>query len=65
MAATDAYILVDESLDEADSSYGDDGDDQSETNSLYSTITKYVYENGRRYHSYRYGTYWYSSNSVL
>jgi SAM-dependent methyltransferase len=25
---------------------------------LYSAITKYVYQNGRRYHSYRQGTYW-------
>jgi hypothetical protein len=58
MAATDTQIRVDESLNDTDSSYGDEGDQQSETTSLYSNITKYVYENGRRYHSYRYGTYW-------
>lgn len=55
---TDTPIRVDEALDDADSSYGGESDVTSETTSLYSAITKYVYENGRRYHSYRYGTYW-------
>jgi hypothetical protein len=60
MDATDlpTTIRVDESLGDTDSSYGDDSDRESQTTSLYSAITKYVYENGRRYHSYRYGTYW-------
>ena len=59
MAAPDnPTIRVDESLDDTDSSYGDENDRESQTTSLYSAITKYVYENGRRYHSYRYGTYW-------
>ena len=60
MAATDnPTIRVDKSLGDTDSSYGDDSDRESQTTSLYSAITKYVCENGRRYHSYRYGTYWY------
>jgi hypothetical protein len=58
MEDNDSLIRVDESLDDEDSSYGDDSDRESQTTSLYSAITKYVYENGRRYHSYRYGTYW-------
>ncbi|OWP04674.1 hypothetical protein B2J93_5693 [Marssonina coronariae] len=41
-----------------DSSYGGDSDTVSETTSLYSAITRHVYLNGRRYHSYRAGTYW-------
>lgn len=45
-------------IDKTNSSYGDDSDRESQTISLYSAITNYVYENGRRYHSYRYGTYW-------
>ncbi|KAL2126993.1 hypothetical protein VTI74DRAFT_11497 [Chaetomium olivicolor] len=48
--------LVDGS--DADSAYGGRDDDTGSTQSLYSTITKYVYENGRRYHSYRQGAYW-------
>jgi hypothetical protein len=58
MVAIDYVIRVDEALDDTDSSYGDDSDRESQTTSLYSAITKYVYENGRRYHSYRFGTYW-------
>lgn len=56
VAADDPQLYVDESFDDNDSSYG--ADDASETTSMYSAITKYVYENGRRYHSYRAGTYW-------
>lgn len=44
--------------DDADSSYGGEDDHQSQTTSLKSSITNYVYENGRRYHSYREGSYW-------
>ncbi|KAF2452464.1 putative methyltransferase [Lineolata rhizophorae] len=40
-----------------DSSYGDT-DTASDTTSLRSAIANYVYENGRRYHSYREGAYW-------
>jgi hypothetical protein len=58
-ALTPAPISVDESLNDADSSYGGEGDAVSETTSLYSAITNHVYENGRRYHSYRAGSYWY------
>ncbi|KAH8769255.1 S-adenosyl-L-methionine-dependent methyltransferase [Hyaloscypha finlandica] len=57
-ASTPAPISVDESLNDADSSYGGEGDAVSETTSLYSAITNHVYENGRRYHSYRAGSYW-------
>jgi hypothetical protein len=42
---------------DADSSYSWD-DDSSSTQSLYSAITRHVYDNGRRYHSYRQGAYW-------
>lgn len=41
-----------------DSSYGEESDLESQTTSLYSEITSHVYENGRRYNSYKYGTYW-------
>ena len=44
-------------IDDNDSSYGGD-DGASETTSLRSHIAAYVYENGRRYHSYRAGSYW-------
>jgi hypothetical protein len=47
-------ILVDS---DRDSAYGD-SDVQSETSSLKSAVFDYVYENGRRYHSYRAGAYW-------
>ncbi|KAF2429240.1 hypothetical protein EJ08DRAFT_671167 [Tothia fuscella] len=40
-----------------DSAYGDSGI-TSETSSLRSEVFEYVYENGRRYHSYRQGAYW-------
>ena len=58
----DEPLQVDE-LDDNDSSYGG-GDDESQTTSLKSSITTYVYENGRRYHSYRQGLYWYGSFSL-
>ncbi|GAB1201983.1 hypothetical protein APSETT445_000581 [Aspergillus pseudonomiae] len=34
--------------------------DRRELTSLRSSITKYYYENGRRYHAYHAGAYWYS-----
>ncbi len=58
--AIEASIQVDSDLgdrSDADSSYGCD-DDRESTTSLYSSITRHVYENGRRYHSYRQGAYW-------
>lgn len=64
-ASTPAPILVDETLNDADSAYGDEGDAVSETTSLYSAITKHVYENGRRYHSYRAGAYWYRLDNQI
>lgn len=56
MADSESVIRVDESLSDIDSAYGDDT--ESQTTSLKSSVTQYVYENGRRYHSYRSGTYW-------
>lgn len=52
-------ILVDF---EQDSTLGDD-DNVSETMSLRSSVMEHVYENGRRYHSFRQGAYWYVSSS--
>ena len=56
MAAPEITIPVndDEGLDSA---YGE-GDEASETHSLLSAVTNYVYENGRRYQSYRSESYW-------
>lgn len=34
----------------------------SETTSLRSSITDYVYDNGRRYHAYHAGSYWGSND---
>lgn len=34
----------------------------SELSSLRSSITDYVYENGRRYHAYHAGSYWGSND---
>ncbi len=59
-ADDEVLIQVDSDLSDrsdADSSYGYDDDSES-TQSLYSSITRHVYENGRRYHSYRQGSYW-------
>jgi hypothetical protein len=71
MANPDSSVIqVDDYLSEADSSYGSD---ESQTTSLKSSIYNFVYENGRRYHTYRQGVYWYglhpariiSPNSML
>jgi len=56
MASADEPTLVDE-FAEDDSGY-EDNDEQSQTTSLKSAVATHVYENGRRYHSYRHGTYW-------
>ncbi|KMP01131.1 UMTA [Coccidioides immitis H538.4] len=53
--AEDGIIQIE---DDVDSSYGDYSDVASGTTSLYSQITSHVYENGRRYNGWRYGTYW-------
>ena len=52
-------IQVDDSSD-TDSSYcGDLDGEESSTASITSEILNFVYENGRRYHGYRQGVYWY------
>ena len=53
-----ANIQVDSGPSDTESSFSDDEDDRLSTLSLYTNITKFVYENGRRYHSYRQGAYW-------
>jgi hypothetical protein len=53
MADTHGVIQIGDN----DSTCGGD-DTASETTSLRSHIAAYVYENGRRYHSYRAGSYW-------
>ncbi|KAF2176547.1 S-adenosyl-L-methionine-dependent methyltransferase [Zopfia rhizophila CBS 207.26] len=57
MADRQGVIQVDDSLTDNDSSYGG-SDAASETTSLRSNVATYVYENGRRHHSYRAGSYW-------
>ncbi|KAH8744170.1 S-adenosyl-L-methionine-dependent methyltransferase [Hyaloscypha finlandica] len=42
--------------DDQSSDYEDDS--QSDTTSLTSSVTKYRFENGRRYHAYKDGAYW-------
>ncbi|KAK2767694.1 hypothetical protein FQN54_003852 [Arachnomyces sp. PD_36] len=51
-------IQVDDHLGDNDSSYGDAIDGQSQTTSMRSSIYNFVYENGRRYQTYRQGMYW-------
>jgi hypothetical protein len=46
-----------------DSAYGESLD-QDDTYTLASQITKYRYENGRRYHAYRDGAYWAPNDEV-
>jgi hypothetical protein len=45
--------------DDIDPTY--DGETESLTTSLASSIWDYHYENGRRYNAFRKGTYWYPS----
>jgi hypothetical protein len=59
MCYSELTIQPDERLGDVDSSYGDDSDRESQTTSLKSSVTNYVYENGRRYHAFRQGSYWY------
>ena len=56
MAEPVIAIPVDDE-DGLDSAYGE-GDSASETYSLLSAVTNYVYENGRRYQSYCSESYW-------
>ncbi|KIW01727.1 uncharacterized protein PV09_06904 [Verruconis gallopava] len=55
MADISSNIHVD--TNDEDSSFGD-SDILSDTTSLKSSILNYHYENGRRYHAYRKGSYW-------
>ena len=57
--ASDQDIPIDAAFDDedGDSAYND-GSFQSDTTSLLSHITKYRYENNRRYHGYKDGEYW-------
>lgn len=50
-------------IDDDDSAYGA-SEDGSDTYSLDSFITKYRFENGRRYHAYRDGAYWAPNDEV-
>lgn len=50
-------LEVDNTQDDNSSVFSDDY--QSELTSLRSSIMDYRYENGRRYHAYRAGSYWY------
>ncbi|KKY27372.1 putative sam dependent [Diplodia seriata] len=52
---TGDYIVVDDTRD--DDAYGD-GDVESATTSLKSSIMNFHYENGRRYSAYKQGQYW-------
>ncbi|KFY44981.1 hypothetical protein V494_01234 [Pseudogymnoascus sp. VKM F-4513 (FW-928)] len=56
--ASDREIAVDDAFDEDGDSAYDSGSFRSDTTSLLSHITKYRYENNRRYHSYKDGEYW-------
>ncbi|KAK2747150.1 hypothetical protein FQN57_002407 [Myotisia sp. PD_48] len=67
--STDQPVSRDEDSDDFDEAYSDSmaegeafiGDD---TRTLSSYITKYRFENGRRYHSYRDGAYWGPNDEV-
>ncbi|KAI9669165.1 MAG: hypothetical protein M1829_005166 [Trizodia sp. TS-e1964] len=49
-------VIPIDSNQDSDSAWG--GDTESETTSMTSSITKYRFENGRRYHAYKDGEYW-------
>lgn len=59
MAEESGHIVVDNSYPESDYDYDSAF---SEIASLRSSITDYVYENGRRYHAYHAGAYWGSND---
>lgn len=56
--ASDEEIPIDDTYEEDGDSAYDSGSLQSDTTSLLSHITKYRYENNRRYHAYKDGEYW-------
>lgn len=58
MTDKSASIVVDTHSD--DDNYAEST--ASELTSLRSSITDYVYENGRRYHAYHAGAYWGSND---
>ncbi|KAF4635770.1 hypothetical protein G7Y89_g2322 [Cudoniella acicularis] len=63
-AETPAPIITSAEVDgDNDSAYGDTFD-ASDTTSITSAITRYRYENGRRYHAYRDGAYWAPNDEV-
>ncbi|KAF7550351.1 hypothetical protein G7Z17_g5775 [Cylindrodendrum hubeiense] len=51
-------IAVDDGINDNDSALGLDSWDEDDTKSLSSSVLKYTWENGRRYHAYRDGAYW-------
>lgn len=55
---SDEEITIDDTFEEDGDSAYDSGSLQSDTTSLLSHITKYRYENNRRYHAYKDGEYW-------
>jgi hypothetical protein len=55
---SDEEITIDDTYEEDGDSAYDSGSLQSDTTSLLSHITKYRYENNRRYHAYKDGEYW-------
>ncbi|KAF5011106.1 hypothetical protein FDECE_2756 [Fusarium decemcellulare] len=52
-------IVVDDGTGDQDSALGIDSWDNDDTKSLSSSVLKYTWENGRRYHAYKDGSYWY------
>ncbi|KAI9764040.1 MAG: hypothetical protein M1840_008916 [Geoglossum simile] len=63
MEGPNVQIPISDKQDDPDADYADDSgiesSSDSDTTSLASFITKYRWENGRRYHAYRDGEYWY------
>lgn len=62
MDSTPLEIIIDDN-DDLDSTYGG-SEAQSETHTVASSIWDYVYENGRRYNSYKSGAYWGPNDST-
>jgi hypothetical protein len=44
--------------DDVDSAYGGEDSEADTTTTLKSAVTNYIYDNGRRYNSFRSGSYW-------
>ncbi|KAF5009123.1 hypothetical protein FDECE_4675 [Fusarium decemcellulare] len=53
----EGHVEVDDEAGENDSAFGDSEGSSSYLSSLKSSILNYKYENGRRYHAFREGTY--------